>query len=343
MPRKLTKALLDRLAVTEAGSRTLIFDSELAGFGVRVTPGARTFFVQYRAGTGRSAPKRRLSLGQYGALTLEQARALGKNVLADVAKGKDPAASRNEAKDAPTVAELGGDYLDDVRDRRKPTTAREYARLWYKHVLPAIGTRRVASVSTMDVSRIHRALRPTPYNANRVLSLLGAFFTYAERQGVRAKHANPAYDVEPYKEESRERFLTPAEVARLGEALTRAARKGLPVPERLKSSKRGMSAKRRAKLTGRKRGPYKRNTEPAGTQPANPFTVAAIRFLLLTGWREQEALTLRWDDVNHRKAARSQGHCDNRQVRAPAGRPGARRRRFCGRSACGMARWSRHN
>jgi integrase len=36
----------------------------------------------------------------------------------------------------------------------------------------------------------------------------------------------------------------------------------------------------------------------AGVQPANPVTVSALRFLMLTGWREKEALTLRWDAVD---------------------------------------------
>ncbi|MGK2962981.1 MAG: tyrosine-type recombinase/integrase [Gemmatimonadaceae bacterium] len=141
-------------------------------------------------------------------------------------------------------------------------------------------------------------MRSTPYNANRVLAVLGSFFAYAERQGVRPKHTNPAHEVEPYREESRERFLTPAEVGRLGESLNRAETKGLPAPDVLRKQKRGMSSSRRSRLTGRKRGPYKRRPEPVEVRPANPFAVAAIRFLLLTGWREQEALKLRWTDLN---------------------------------------------
>lgn len=298
MPKKLTKATLDKLAVTESGGRSLLFDSELAGFGIRVTPGAKTFFVQYRAGTGRSAPKRRFSLGQYGALTLSQARLLAKGVLADVAKGLDPAANRNASNDAPTVSAFGTDYLAEVASRLKRTTAAEYGRLWAKHVLPAMGSHRLIAVIPADVARLHRSMRSTPYNANRVLAVLGSFFAYAERQGVRPKHTNPAHEIEPYREHSRERFLTPAEVARLGESLTRAETTGLPVPETLRRQKRGISSSRRAKLTGRKRGTYKRRDEPVRLQPANPFAVAAIRFLLLTGWREQEALSLRWSDLN---------------------------------------------
>src|SRR4051812_32273953 len=107
MAKRITKALVDRVGVTEQGNRALIFDTDLAGFGLRVTPGAKTFIVQYRVGHGRTAPKRRLSLGQYGALTVEQARQLAKEILADVARGADPAASRNADKIAPTVMTHG--------------------------------------------------------------------------------------------------------------------------------------------------------------------------------------------------------------------------------------------
>ena len=298
MPRKLTKALLDRLTVQNVGERALVFDSELPGFGVRTTPSGSTFFVQYRAGRGRSAPKRRISIGRYGAITLDQARQTAKRELSKVANGQDPATQRAHDREAPSVATLGKDYLEDVAARRKTSTAREYRRLWEKRVIPALGTRRVVDVTTADVAKLHRAMRSTPYGANRVVSVLGSFFTYAERQAVRPRHSNPAHDVEPYKETSRERFLTPAEVSRLGEALTRAEKTGLPVPAALQAQSRGMSAKRRAKLTGRTRGPYKRHKERRATQPANPFAIAAIRFLLLTGWREREALTLQWAHVD---------------------------------------------
>ena len=37
------------------------------------------------------------------------------------------------------------------------------------------------------------------------------------------------------------------------------------------------------------------STDP---RPANPSAAAALRLLIFTGWRETEALTLRWDAVN---------------------------------------------
>lgn len=301
MAAKLTKRVVE--ALTARDRRYDLYDTDLAGFAVRITPdGVKSFSVAYRFGSGRTAPKRRVTLGKYGAMTVDEARQLAKETLADVTRGADPAADRNIEKGSPSVSTLGVDYMDDVKARRKATTAKEYARLWDKHVISALGTKKVTDVTAAEVARVHRSLRPTPYSANRVLSLLGSFFGYAERQGLRAKHSNPAHEVQPYTEEARERFMTPAEVGRLGEALTRAERTGVPIPNAIRGRGHGISAKRRAKLTGRKRGPYKlignANEKSTTLQLANPFAIAAIRFLLLTGWREREALTLRWSDLD---------------------------------------------
>lgn len=291
MKVKLTKRSVDALKA-EAG-RLLVFDTELPGFGVRVLPdGKRTFFAQYRTAGGRRGRVRRYTLGRYGKLTVEEARTAAKEVFAKVALGEDPAAARRAWKTAPTVRELGEEYLESVDATRKPSTAREYRGLWRRHVVSALGTAAVRSVSTAEVSRLHRRLRDTPYAANRVLSLLSSFFTYAERQGVRPAQSNPVRGVERYPERSRERFLTPAEVKRLGEALVEAETVGLPpAPNRRKRPATGKTAKHR--------------TKSAGTPtPANPFAVSAIRFLLLSGFREKEALTLRWEYLDlERKVA----------------------------------------
>ena len=291
MQAKLTKRMLDSL-VPDA-ERQLIFDTELPGFGVRaMRSGVRSFFAQYRTAGGRSARKRRVTIGRYGPLTVEQARAAAKAILGDVARGGDPATARAASKTAPTLRGLGEDFFVNVEAKRKKSTAKEYRRLWERHVLPELGTTLVKSVSTGQVSALHRRMRKTPYLANRVLSLVGSFFSFAERQGDRARQTSPVRGIEPYKERSRERFLTPAETRRLGEALVKAETLGLPpAPERRRKPVTGATAKHRPKSAGAPR-------------VANLFAVAAIRFLLLTGFREKEALGLRWDAVNlERKVA----------------------------------------
>ena len=54
---------------------------------------------------------------------------------------------------------------------------------------PKLGRVLVTDVTPADVGRVHRALASTPYVANRVLALVGAFFTFAALQGERSRHA----------------------------------------------------------------------------------------------------------------------------------------------------------
>jgi hypothetical protein len=55
-----------------------IIDTELLGFGVRVrAPGAMSFIAQYKAGKGRGAPTRRVTLGPVGRLTLADIPQIG--------------------------------------------------------------------------------------------------------------------------------------------------------------------------------------------------------------------------------------------------------------------------
>ncbi|MEO6525431.1 MAG: site-specific integrase [Gemmatimonadaceae bacterium] len=286
MGKKLTKRLLD--ATPAPAKRVFLSDSELPGF-VAAVSSARTitFYVRYRAnGGGRRAPFRWVTLGRFGVITVDQARVAARNVLSRVAHGEDPARAHAERKAAPTVAELAPLYLADARARRKPTTAREYTRIFDKEILPAFGSRRARDLGPTDLARVHASLSGRPVMANRLMQLLGSFFSWCELHGHRPKHSNPTPDIERYPEQARERFLSGDEIARLGEALDRAERVGVPAaPNRRRKLKEGPKAKHRPKSFN----------EP---RPSNPFHLACIRFLLLSGWRESEARTLRWDALD---------------------------------------------
>jgi hypothetical protein len=98
---KLTKRTVDALLPKETDY--FAWDSELSGFGCRVHPqGKKTFIFKYRIGGGRSASQRRMKLGAYTeGFTVDQARALAKQVNADVLKGKDPAGDRASRLETP--------------------------------------------------------------------------------------------------------------------------------------------------------------------------------------------------------------------------------------------------
>lgn len=70
---KITKRTVD--AVKANGTDFYVFDSELIGFGIRVrSTGAMSYIVRYRAGSGRSAPVKRVTIAKVGKVTPDQAR-----------------------------------------------------------------------------------------------------------------------------------------------------------------------------------------------------------------------------------------------------------------------------
>ena len=72
MPR-LTKQVIDATPFPPAG-QVFVRDAELSGFALRVTQGRKSFVLEKRI-RGRM---RRLTIGPYGPLTVEQARTLPK-------------------------------------------------------------------------------------------------------------------------------------------------------------------------------------------------------------------------------------------------------------------------
>jgi integrase len=282
---RITKRTVDALKPKHRD--VFVWDTELRGFGVKCTPlGRRVFLVQYRPLGGRRSVTKRLTLGQYGQLTPEAARQAAREVLGEVAAGADPGVDRSARREALTVGEAASLFLEDVDAKKKARTAYEYRRQMEGEIVPALRTVKVKDVARAQVSRIHHAGRDRPYAANRTLALASVFFSWCERHGHREQGTNPCRGIERYRERARERFLTAEELARLGATLTKAERDGiLPATKHRQRPHSIATAKHRPKGADTPR-------------PANPFAIAAIRFLMLSGFREQEALSLRWDSID---------------------------------------------
>ena len=270
-----------------------VWDTKLKGFGIRVTERTdaagnahrrKMFVIAYRPIGSRQM--RRLNLGSFGKLTTEEARIQALRQLSAISSGSDPVAERRAQSKSQTVKDAGELYLREVDRRRKPTTAREYRRLWGKHVVPSLGAKPASVVTNSEIRKLHRSLDETPYVANRVVALLAAFFAYLIAEPEFKLKDNPAIGIEFYPEHGRERFLTRQEFGRLGAALLAAETVGLPAAPALK--------RRPKKVEDQKHRPKSAEIPKI----ANPFAVAAIRLLALTGCRENEILSLRWDAVD---------------------------------------------
>lgn len=273
---RLSKRSVDAVPVPAKGE-AFVWDSELRGFGVRVKAGGlKTYLIQYRTLDGRS---RRHALGRHGVVTVEQARAAALQKLAAIAQGADPSSERRAARAAMTVADLCDLYVAERLATRKPSSVASAKADIENHIKPLLGRERAAAITAEDVDRLlldvaagktarrvktgKRRLsrvRGGKGAANAAVTTLCAAFNFGIRRGVRPD--NPALGVRKYPEKKLERFLSPAELARLGEAL--AASEALGVE--------------------------------------SPFAIAAIRLLVLTGARKNEILTLQrsWVDADNR-------------------------------------------
>ena len=223
---KLTKRTVEALKIE--AKDYFVWDSQIAGFGLRVMPsGAKTYQAQYRKG-GRT---RRVSLGRHGKITAEQARKLAQEVMGSVAKGDNPAENISQHRRAPTIAALCDRFFEQhVLQNCKPSTQGEYRRAIELFIKPAIGSFKTVDVERKDISNLQEKHRDKPYQANRTLGVLSKMFNLSEIWGMRPDGSNPCRHVPKYREVKRERYLSKAELRQLGTTLTELEAEGAETP-----------------------------------------------------------------------------------------------------------------
>jgi integrase len=275
---RLTKRTVDATEVPASGE-TFLWDDDLRGFGLRVyASGRRIFVVQYRLRGGRGGRTRRIVLGEYGKMTPEEARKRAAKLLAAVDDGRDPAAERDEAQSVLTVSDLATIYLEEgpaaKPNKRLSSWATDRSNI-ERHVKPLLGRKLAKALTQAEVAKFQADVAAGKSKADvrtgfrgraiveggrgtaaRSLAVLGAMLQFAfERKLI---PSNPAKGVRLLKGQPKERFLSEAEVSRLGDTLTT------------------MQAEHRLSANA----------------------ADAVRLLLLTGCRKSEITALRWDWVD---------------------------------------------
>lgn len=269
---KLTKRTVE--AIGSQARAIEVWDTQLPGFKVKVTPaGRRSYYLFYRTTAGR---KRNPKIGDHGALTTEQARAIALQWLAEAKKGGDPGGNRQAHRKAPTVADLATRYLEEYAvQHKKPSSIASDRSNIDNHVLPLLGRMKIRDVTRADIDQVKLAIRSgktaraektKPRGrrvvtggegaANRTIALLSKMFGLAEEWGWR--EGNPARNIKKYRERSKDRYLNAEELARLHAALD--------------------SVESDASVSS--------------------MATAALRLLLYTGARLGEITTLRWRAVD---------------------------------------------
>lgn len=245
------------------GVDTFFWDSDLTGFGVKISPkGGRSYVYQYRAAQGDGLPtkSRRMGLGACDRISASAAREKARKADRARQDGKDPLTARKAVQAAPTAEALAKDWLADLEarvkhDKMSAGTVSDYESKLRVHILPVIGKTKLVLLDRARIEGIQAAMREKGASEELIkaaLRVASAMFTFAIERKLMA--ANPAARMGQFTAAERQRYLTEAETGRLGKALDAA-------------------------------------------RESAPHWVAAAELLLLTGARKTEILSLKWSQI----------------------------------------------
>ena len=215
MKTKLTATLIEKMKPHQC-----FWDERMIGFGVRTQT---TTSPRYIVKTTLNGRPKFITVGRHGALTLDQARKQARQILGEVAQGKDPVSDRRAAREATrlTLRAVSTRWLSEhVAQKRKPSTYESYRYLLQNYILPQLGSTSLNGLNRTKIIKLHDSLRSKPRTANMVLAVMSSFWTWCVRRGL-VDGENPVRYIERNPENKCERFLSSDELARLGEALTK--------------------------------------------------------------------------------------------------------------------------
>lgn len=281
---KLTKRFVE--SFESVSGEAIVWDSVLPGFGLRVRGARKSFIVQRRAGVGRFAKQKKVTLGVYPAMTAERARALALRMLGKLREGESPTDERRKAQNlGPTVSEICDLWRQSDAGRSRMRGAmygqrrdeknieNDWGRV-VRHIKPLIGDVPVRSLTPRRIEKFrddvaagktaaiiktkkHGLARVTggEGTASKTVRILSTILSFAVRENMLA--GNPAFGVRKTPTRQVERFLSAEEMTRLEKALKAEEASGVP-----------------------------------------SHGVAVIRLLLLTGCRKREIEALKWSEVD---------------------------------------------
>lgn len=201
--------------------RETYWDDKTPGLGLRVAAtGKMSYVVDFRTKSGR---QRRLVIGDANLIPLVEARKIAVSISVDVAEGRDPAQERRDEKRRVRYARVNllcDRFLEEhAKIHKKAKSAYEDERQIEKYIRKAFGKKVIEEVEFEDIQRFHSGFADRPFLANRLVALLSAMFSFAERVGLRERGLNPCRGIRKYPEQAAHRDLSPDEYYRLACAL----------------------------------------------------------------------------------------------------------------------------
>lgn len=253
--------LADRYQAARGKHRATTWLPGERGFGLRqYASGREVYVVQTRMG-GRL---RTVTIAPSTLVSQHQALVIARRVIAYAQVGHDPASDRQRTRTAPRF----DDFLDEYWRRWSPrwkastlATHNVYRRLYLDEAFAGVF---IDELNEAHITRWFATLNNEtgPGAANRCMNILANMLSKAESWGYRLENTNPCRAVRLNRNRLFERFLSDAELARLGRVLAE---------------------------------------DRAGEDELKAAVASALTLLLLTGCRSGEIASLRWEDVRGNK------------------------------------------
>ena len=207
----------------------MCFDTEVQGFGVRVgRSGVKTFILQARTRTGRTW---RTPLGRYPTLNVAQARRRAKELIGELAKGRDPFAESEADRNRPAAYTVGmaiedwrayraSQWIAEICSRKPQGPCSPPSPIGSTNRLRLFRARRSAPSGHRGKARApKRARQRAGLNAASSRTRLRAVYRHAIKTGRLNPGDDPTLSLElPPRGKSRNRFLNSDELRRVWRA-----------------------------------------------------------------------------------------------------------------------------
>jgi integrase len=204
-------------AIKAAQPGDVLRDTAVPGLQLRAFAGRKSFYLYYRTQGGE---QRKPKIGDFPALTIDQARTKAKQWLAAAHTGADPSKARHDYRHAKTMADLHQQYMELHAPKKK--SYRDDKRMWEMMIIPHFGQKkRVEDVQMDDIERFMKAFKRIPVRANVAVMMLSKAFNLAIKW--RWRKDNPVRGISLNPVGKRERYLSPDEYKRLSSAMDQMA------------------------------------------------------------------------------------------------------------------------
>lgn len=194
-----------------------VCDDKIKGLFAYRNANSITFYLRFRT---RARRERKMKLGRYGILTLDDARKMAQEILAKVAMGEDPVAKWQAMRNEMTVGELMLKALKEYWGQKRFIESRHFFVVLsgVKYGFGPILKYKLSELTPAIVDRWHKSFQDKPTHANHLLAYLIKAINWAIENRL-TDIKNPGIGIKKFPKVKRNRYATADEIKKIGQFL----------------------------------------------------------------------------------------------------------------------------